>query len=341
MSSASDVRRPIDPAAVAALRRTVRGRVAYPADPAYAVARGARPAAVVLAADEADVAAAVRVARAHGLGVGRGDGALLVDVALLAGVAVDPAARTASVGVGATWREVLAAATPHGLAPVPPWRLDDLVGPAVLGGAVGPFAERLGLCSDHVDSLRVVGADGIVRPADDELRRGLLGGPAPGIVTEVELALAGPVPGSAEWLGATRTRISGDGRVRAVGWSDEAVERPAAWERGFLLGDGAGDELEEVLVAIAADAGEVLVDVLGGATDRPTENAADASGAHYLVTVRAAAEPRNGSPARLLEPWLTGGSLLAHHPVEPCWPPTTVERLAALRRRHDPDGLFR
>jgi FAD/FMN-containing dehydrogenase len=341
MSSASHLARPIDPTAVAALRRTVRGRVAYPADTAYAVAGDVSPAAVVLAVDEADVAAAVRVARLHGLGVGRADGALMVDVARLAGVAVHLAERTATVGVGATWRDVMAAAAPYGLAPVPSWRLDGPVGPDVLGGAVGPFVRRLGLCAEHVRSLRVVLADGVVRTADDDLRHGLLGGPSLGIVTQVDLALSGPAPGSAEWRTATRTRITRDGRVEEVGWGDEAAHRPAVWERGFLLGAGAAPERDEVLTTIAAEYGEVLVDELGGATDRPSENAADASGAHYLVTVRADAEPRDGSPARSLEPWLTGGSLLAHHPVEPSWPPATVERLAALRRRHDPHGLFR
>lgn len=352
--------RPIDPAAVAALRRTVRGRVAYPADPAYAVARDARPAAVVLAADEADVEAAVRVARSHGLGVGRADGALLVDVTRLTDVVVDLDTRTATAGVGATWREVLAAAAPYGLAPVPPWRLDGLVGPAVLGGAVGPFTQRLGLCSDHVRLLRVVGADGTARPADGDLRHALLGGPAPGVVTAVDLALDGPTTVTAAWLGETRRRITSDGAVRrdacddetAVAvWLDRVDDRQAPWEQGFLLAGGSTLELCEVLTAVAADAREVVVDVLGAATDRatsgPGQNAADAFGAHYLVTVRADVEPA-ASPARLLEPWLTGGSLAAHHgvaddhhPVDLCWSPAAAARTAVLRRSHDPHGLFR
>jgi FAD/FMN-containing dehydrogenase len=74
----------IDPTLVAALRRTVSGRVVYPADPTYdaLVARsadpGARPIAVVVAAHADDVLAAVRLAREHRVPVGMADGALAV-----------------------------------------------------------------------------------------------------------------------------------------------------------------------------------------------------------------------------------------------------------------------
>ncbi|MFF7453520.1 FAD-binding protein [Kitasatospora sp. NPDC008115] len=94
----------------------------------YNLALDHRPALVVAAADRADVAAAVRYAAAHGLAVavratGHGvsvptDGQLVIDTSGLDGVTVDPAARTATVRAGVRRRDVLAAAAPHGLAPL-------------------------------------------------------------------------------------------------------------------------------------------------------------------------------------------------------------------------------
>jgi FAD/FMN-containing dehydrogenase len=48
-----------------------------------------------------------------------GVGTILVVTRLLARVSIDPEARTARMGANSSWRQVLAAATPFGLVPVP------------------------------------------------------------------------------------------------------------------------------------------------------------------------------------------------------------------------------
>src|SRR3954469_25689498 len=81
------------------------------------------------AASSADVRRAVLTARAHGLRVavratGHGTPAdpspdtLLIDTSRMRSVLIDPDRRTARVGPGTTWGDVIQAAAPFGLAPV-------------------------------------------------------------------------------------------------------------------------------------------------------------------------------------------------------------------------------
>lgn len=161
-----------------ALARQLAGRVLGPHDLGYAEACAAwnlawvhRPAVVVHAASESDVAAAVTHARRHGLSVavqatGHGvatpadEGSLLLVLSGLDGVRIDPGNGTATIGGGCTWAPVLAAAAEHGLAP--------LLGSAPhvgavgysLGGGFGWLGRKHGLAVDSIRSLRVVLADG-------------------------------------------------------------------------------------------------------------------------------------------------------------------------------------
>lgn len=179
----------------------------------------------------ADVAATVEIATRHGAPVtvhatGHGlrapaAGGVLLDLAPLAGVEIDAAARTARVGAGATWAGVVAAATPHGL------RTPNGSAPSVgvagylFGGGLGLAARSDGWAADHVRSFEVVDADGAVRTiggATDEPRFARLRGtgPEPGeIVTAVTIDLlpAGP--------------LTGGGLVSVLGPADEPAD-PAA-----------------------------------------------------------------------------------------------------------------
>src|SRR3954452_17071108 len=122
-------------AAVDALREKVKGRVITPADANYDEARRVyngmidkRPAAVVRCTGPADVAAAVTVAREQGLdlsirggghsapGFGTNDGGIVIDLSLMRHVHVDPQARTARAGGGATWGDFNYATHAFGLA---------------------------------------------------------------------------------------------------------------------------------------------------------------------------------------------------------------------------------
>jgi hypothetical protein len=164
------------------LQEQLRGDVWRPGDGGYDAGRGAwnlsveqRPALVVMAENVGDVAAAVRYAAAHGLGVavqatGHGvvipaNDALLLNVSRMNGVQIDPGAKTAWVPAGAKWGDVLGPAQAHGLAPL----LGSSPGVGAvgytLGGGMGWLVRKYGLASDDVRWFEVVTADGRVQKA--------------------------------------------------------------------------------------------------------------------------------------------------------------------------------
>ncbi|MBB4660704.1 FAD-binding oxidoreductase [Conexibacter arvalis] len=132
----------------------------------------AEPALVAEATSAADLRAAVRVARAHGLplalqGTGHGtvvaaDGALLVKTGRMARVSIDPEWEVARVGAGATWGEVIDAAAPYGLAPTSGDTRSVGVAGFTLGGGAGWLARKHGLAADNLLRAEVVTAAGRV-----------------------------------------------------------------------------------------------------------------------------------------------------------------------------------
>ncbi|NYE36009.1 FAD/FMN-containing dehydrogenase [Nocardioides cavernae] len=145
---------PVPPLAVDALRRTVAGSTAYPADPAYGplLVDHARtctcaPAVVVVPSTEAAVGAAVDVARAHGLVVcgpaPHAEPSMLVLTHALDRVEVDAHARVATAGPGATWAAVTAAAALSGLVAVPSSDPTATVAEAVAAGTAEPHGARV------------------------------------------------------------------------------------------------------------------------------------------------------------------------------------------------------
>ncbi|MGW3342785.1 FAD-binding oxidoreductase [Nonomuraea rubra] len=141
-------------------------------------AGGSRPARVVAATGEHDVAAAVRLAAEQGLPVGvmatghgpsvPADGAVLVNTRRMDGVSVDPAAETAWVQAGARWEQVLERTTPHGLAPLNGSSPNVGAVGYTTGGGAGLLGRRYGFAADHVRRLRLVTADGRLREVTAE-----------------------------------------------------------------------------------------------------------------------------------------------------------------------------
>ncbi len=197
----------------AALEASLKASVVGPGDAEYDELRRVfngmvdrRPAAIVRCESVDDVAAAVGYAHDTGLelsvyggghsvtGSGVCDGGVVVDLRLLSSVAVDAAARTARVQGGATWGDVDAATTAHGLA-VTGGRVSSTgVGGLTLGSGSGWLERTLGLTCDSLRSCQVVLADGsIVRASGTEqpdLFWALRGGSGNfGVVTEFEFAL--------------------------------------------------------------------------------------------------------------------------------------------------------
>ena len=127
-----------------------------------------RPAVVVQAANAGDVMTAVRFAADNGLtvavrggahsvpGFGTVDDGVVVDLSAMRGVRVDPLARTARVGGGATWGDLNAATYPFGLATTGGIISTTGVGGLTLGGGIGYLARGLGLALDNLLAADVV-----------------------------------------------------------------------------------------------------------------------------------------------------------------------------------------
>jgi len=163
---------------------SLSGTVFAPDSDGFAAAVGAYaadpPAAVVRAASEADVVAAVRFAAGSGLGVAvrsgghggpmysPGSGRLLIDLAELNTVTIDEAG-VATIGPGAVWADVAAALAPTGFAITSGDTAGVGVGGLALGGGIGWLVRRDGLTIDNLLSARVVTASGeLVTASADE-----------------------------------------------------------------------------------------------------------------------------------------------------------------------------
>ncbi|MEU6642209.1 FAD-binding oxidoreductase [Saccharomonospora sp. NPDC046836] len=163
-----------------------------------------RPTVIAGATGEDDVRAAVEYATTRGQQVtvqagGHGlnrplDGGVLISTRRMAGVRVDPSARTAWVEAGASWQQVIDAAAPHGLAPLSGSAPGVGAVSYTLGGGIGLLSRRYGFAADHVRSLQVVTADGRLRQvtphSEPDLYWALRGGGGNfGVVTGMEIDL--------------------------------------------------------------------------------------------------------------------------------------------------------
>jgi FAD/FMN-containing dehydrogenase len=160
---------------------------------------------IARAASPADVRGAVLTARARGLRVavratGHGtlvepdSDTLLIDTSRMRSVLVDPDRRTARVGPGATWGDVIEAAAPFGLAPVSGTNAGVGVTGFTFGGGHGFLSRKYGLGADNLIRADVVTADGETLTARDDRRRGLFwalrgAGGSFGVATSLEVRL--------------------------------------------------------------------------------------------------------------------------------------------------------
>jgi FAD/FMN-containing dehydrogenase len=196
-----------------------KGQMIYPKDPGFDDARAVysrsidrRPAMIVRPSGAADVIDAVNYARSANLplaircgghsvsGVSIADGGVLVDLASLKGIHVDPDRGTAMVQGGALWGELDRETQLFGLV-TPGGRVTTTgVGGFTLGGGYGWISPVFGLTCDNLVGADVVTADGrLVHASEDEnpdLLWGLRGAGANfGVVTAYEFKLhkLGPV----------------------------------------------------------------------------------------------------------------------------------------------------
>jgi FAD/FMN-containing dehydrogenase len=171
-----------------ALRAAIPGGVILPADTTYDEARTSfngtidrRPALIVRPRSTAEVAEAVRWARASELPIAvRGGGhsvaghsladdAFVIDLRLMRDVSLDLDRGVAHVPGGALWEDVDRATTAHGMAVPGGTFADTGVGGLTLGGGLGFILGTAGLTCDNLIEAEVVTADGsVVRAALDE-----------------------------------------------------------------------------------------------------------------------------------------------------------------------------
>jgi FAD/FMN-containing dehydrogenase len=199
--------------ALSAFRARFRGDVVTPSDEAYGDARRVwngmidrYPAVIARCTNAADVAAAIALAREHDAplavrggghsapGFGVCDGGVVIDLSRMRVVDVDPLARRATAGGGATWADVDTATQPHGLAVTGGLVTHTGIGGLTLGGGIGHLMRRCGLTCDNFMAAELVTADGkTMRVSEDDapdLLWGLRGGGGNfGVVTRFEYRL--------------------------------------------------------------------------------------------------------------------------------------------------------
>jgi len=279
----------------------VRGPVLVPIDAGFAaelapfnLAVVHTPDLVVGALDERDVVEAVRHAREQRMPIavqGAGHGAyhpirhgLAITTKRIDHVRIDPVTQIATIGAGAHWGPVVAAAAEHGLAPITGSSPTVGVVGFLLGGGLGPLARSHGFGSDYLVGARVVTGIGELVDVDErhELLWLLRGGKyVPGVITEVRVRLvplanlyAGALvfadveAALRGWLAWTHTA---DPRVTtsvALGKNPDIPEVPPELRGAFTLtlrfafpGDAAeGERLAAPLRALAP----IVVDRLAG-----------------------------------------------------------------------------
>ena len=167
--------------AIIDLATTFSGQLLTPGDAGYDEARrvhnglvNKRPALIARCRGVADVVDAVGLARKLGLEVairggghnfaGRAtiDGGLMIDLAPMKGIHVDPKNRTARAEGGVTWAELNREMQLHGLAVTGGVVSTTGVAGLTLGGGLGWLMGKYGLALDNLRSVELVTSDGAV-----------------------------------------------------------------------------------------------------------------------------------------------------------------------------------
>jgi FAD/FMN-containing dehydrogenase len=199
--------------AVAELRTSLRGLLLRPGDNGYETARHVwngmidkHPALIARCTGVADVIAAIQFARTHHLLVavcGGGhnvagnavcDGGLVIDLSMMKGIRVDPAARTVRAEGGVTWGDLDHETQAIGLATTGGLISTTGIAGFTLGGGFGWLMRTHGLACDNLVAADVVTADGRFLQASAEehpdLFCGLRGGGGNfGVITSFQYRL--------------------------------------------------------------------------------------------------------------------------------------------------------
>jgi FAD/FMN-containing dehydrogenase len=175
-----------DYALVADLEQRISGSILGPQDAGYEEARSVhnglidrRPALIVRCRTANDVVAALTLALRAGLEVsirggghnvaGRAvtDGGVMIDLAEMKGIVIDPDQATAKVEGGVLWGELNEAAAEHGLAVTGGAVSGTGIAGYTLGGGLGWLMAKYGLAADNLLAVELVTAEGDILHVDD------------------------------------------------------------------------------------------------------------------------------------------------------------------------------
>lgn len=281
-----------------ALRQAIDGELLLPGDLKFDAARRVRnaridctPAAIVRCGSVADMQAALRLAGclnlpvavrgggAHVAGYGTCSGGMVLDLAMMKQIVIDPERRLAHVGPGVSWGELDAATQAHGLAVPGPRNPAIGIAGHTLGGGVGDLSRQFGLTSDNLLACELVTAAGEVLEVDagrdPELLWGMRGAGANfGAVSRFTFRLH-PVDGVVAGVLAWPQSAIPEVLLRARRWLAQAPDRASlialVWtapplpflpetlhfERGIMLIPtwfGPQEEADSVLAPLRQDA---------------------------------------------------------------------------------------
>jgi FAD/FMN-containing dehydrogenase len=274
----------LDHARVAGLADELAGSVLRPGDASYDAARAVhnglidrRPALIVRCRSTGDVVAALAFARDAGLEVsvrggghnvaGRAvtDGGLMIDLAEMKRITVDPRAAIATAEGGVIWAELNEAAAAHGLAVTGGAVSTTGIAGYTLGGGLGWLMAKHGLAADNLLGVELVTADGDVLHVDGESHPDLFwalrgGGGNFGIATSftyrlhaVETVVGGliahPIDAAPELLRFYRDAVA------------DASDDLTVWAGLVHAPDGSGAKLAALVVFHTGDADEAERDL--------------------------------------------------------------------------------
>ena len=170
---------------LAQLHERISGPVLTPQDAGYDEARAVhnglidrRPALIVRARSSDDVLGALALAREAGLEVsvrggghnvaGRAvtDGGVMIDLAEMTAIAVDPERATVTAQGGVRWAELNDATGAHGLAVTGGAVSTTGIAGLTLGGGLGWLMAKYGLAADNLEAVELVTAAGEILHVD-------------------------------------------------------------------------------------------------------------------------------------------------------------------------------
>jgi FAD/FMN-containing dehydrogenase len=176
--------RALDPSALKAFRTALQRNVRTPGDAGYDEARAVwngtidrHPALIVSAQTIEDVQQVIAFAQQHEIvlavrggghsfaGHSTCDGGIVLDLAPMRHLRVDPTRRLAMASPGLRWADLDAATQQHGLAVTGGQISHTGIAGLTLGGGMGWLARQVSLTIDHFVSADIVTADGTLRRA--------------------------------------------------------------------------------------------------------------------------------------------------------------------------------